>query len=55
MENRRKEHFSEDETNFARSIDRVSRQPGDFWGRTLVISLLLAAVIGSFVAAYLLG
>jgi hypothetical protein len=40
MENRRKEHFSEDETNFVRGIARVPRQQDDFWGRTLVISAL---------------
>jgi len=54
MGNRRKEDFSEDETEL-QGIDRVSRQQGDFWGRTLVVSFLLAAVIGSFVAAYVLG
>ena len=54
MENRRKDHFN-NETDFARGIDRVSHQRDDFWGRILVISLLLAAVIGNFVAAYVLG
>jgi hypothetical protein len=55
MENRRKEHFSEDETNSAQGIDQINRQGDDFWGRIVVISLLLAAVIGSLVAAYVLG
>jgi hypothetical protein len=55
MENRRKVHFSEDKTNSAQGIDRVSRHGDDFWGRIVVISLLLAAVIGSLVAAHVLG
>ena len=58
MENRQPNtrlSLSEQEDKPQAETARASRRQGDGWARLIVIALLLTAIVGTYIAAYVLG